>query len=149
MIKEIITHSPDETERVGAMLAGLLGTSGEKAFVMLFGDLGAGKTAFTRGFASILSPGARVKSPTYTIVNEYRTGKVPLFHFDLYRISDADELEGIGFYEYTEKGHCILEWSENLGGEEPDGAVRVRIEKLDGDDRRITMEIPDKAEGKR
>ena len=134
------TESPLETEAVGARTARALLKTGRKPFVALYGDLGAGKTVFVRGLASVLSPGSRVKSPTYTLVNEYRRGPVPLFHFDLYRVSGAEELDGFGFEDYLSAGICVAEWSEKLGGELPEDRVTVRIEKTEGDGRRITVE---------
>ena len=133
---EFITHSPEETEAVGVALAKQL-TAG--TVIAYTGDLGAGKTAFTRGLArglGILDP---VTSPTYTIVNEYLTGKLPLFHFDMYRLSCADELFDIGWEDYLLRGGvCAVEWSENVEDalEDP---IRVHIEKLDADCRRITV----------
>ena len=135
----LITHKPEETEALGRELAQKLSASGKRFFIAMYGDLGAGKTVFVRGLASVLSPGSRVKSPTYTIVNEYRRGPVPLFHFDLYRIGDVSELDGIGFEEYLENGNCIAEWSENLGSDVPADAVKVRIEKTGEEERRITI----------
>lgn len=143
MMREKITSSAAETEAAGAALAAELSEHrpSEKWFVCLYGDLGAGKTAFVRGFASVVSPGSRVKSPTYTVVNEYHGGSVPLFHFDLYRLEDnEDALDGIGFDDYVEGGHCILEWSEFLP-EVPEGAVRVTLEKTGEDSRRIVFEF--------
>lgn len=144
---EYISLSPEETEEIGKKLA--LSYSGGKrtGFVALFGDLGAGKTALTRGFVSVLSPGSRVKSPTFTIVNEYVSGSVPVFHFDLYRLSGSDELEDMGYYEYLERGICIVEWSERLEGLIPDDAVKVYITKNDDDSRTIRIEPEEKQEG--
>ena len=105
----------------------------------LYGDLGAGKTAFVRGFAGVLSPGSRVKSPTYTIVNEYRQGKKPLFHFDLYRITSEEDLFGMGFDEYVDAGYCIAEWCEHIGSAMPEEPVIVRIEKAGETSRKITL----------
>lgn len=142
MKREIISNSAAETEEAGATLARILkdGKGNEVFFVCLYGDLGAGKTAFVRGFASVLSPGSRVKSPTYTVVNEYHGGSVPLYHFDLYRLENSEDgLYGIGFDDYAACGHCILEWSEFLP-EVPDGAVRVTIEKLGENSRKITFD---------
>lgn len=137
------TFSAAETEQAGASLAAhLYGENPEKKqFVCLTGDLGAGKTAFVRGFASVLSPGSRVKSPSYTVVNEYRKGNIPIFHFDLYRLEESeDALDGMGFDEYTESGHCILEWSEYLpAGLCPPDAVKVNIKKVGDNDREITV----------
>ena len=134
------TRSPEETEAVGARVGLAVLRSGRKPFLAMYGDLGAGKTVFVRGLCSVLSPGSRVKSPTYTLVNEYRRGTIPVFHFDLYRISGADELDGFGFDDYLNAGICVAEWSEKLGGEVPPDTVTVRIEKTDEDGRRITVE---------
>ena len=137
---EFCSQNVTETEHLGATLAEHLQQNGRfPVFVALYGDLGAGKTAFVRGFSSILSPGSRVKSPTYTIVNEYRQGEKPLFHFDLYRISSEEDLYGMGFDEYVESGYCIAEWCEHIGSAMPDHAVTVTIEKIDETSRRITV----------
>ena len=138
-IFEKTTLSADETELVGAELARYILEKNEN-FVALYGDLGAGKTAFTRGFASVVAPDAAVCSPTYTIVNEY-DGEVPLYHFDMYRIEDEDALESIGFYDYFGRGVIITEWSENIPFALPQRYVRVTIEKLGDDERRLTAEI--------
>lgn len=139
-MKIITTKTPEETEKAGAELAQMLLNAGKKYFVALYGDLGAGKTVFVRGFTGVASPGSRVKSPTYTIVNEYRKGKTPVFHFDLYRIGSTDELEGFGFEEYVENGLCIAEWSENLGDTIPENMIRVTIEKTVENERTITID---------
>lgn len=130
---EYITHTTEETEALGAALA--RECMGEGAcFVAMFGDLGAGKTAFVRGFASVAAPGARVKSPTYTVVNRYGGGALPVYHFDLYRITDEDELYSIGFYDYLSEGICIAEWCENIRYALPVGCRSVTVEKIPGDD---------------
>ena len=128
MEKEYTTHTPEETEELGAALAEECRRMGP-CFVALYGDLGAGKTAFVRGFASVLAPGAKVKSPTYTVVNSYGGGALPVYHFDFYRITDDDELYSIGFYDYLTEGVCIGEWSENIPYTIPEGSVTVTIEK--------------------
>ena len=138
MKKIIESCSTAETEAAGAALAAYLSDISPDSlyFVCLTGDLGAGKTAFVRGFSSVLSPESRVKSPTYTVVNEYRKGAVPVYHFDLYRLEDSEDgLDSIGFDHYVQSGHCILEWSEFLP-ERPAGAVEVRITKK-GDEERL------------
>ena len=140
-MKIITTKTPEETQDIGAELAQSLLDSGKKYFVALYGDLGAGKTVFVRGFTGVASPGSRVKSPTYTIVNEYRKGKTPVFHFDLYRIGNIDELDGFGFDEYVENGLCIAEWSENLGNMLPENTVRVTIKKAGESERIITIDF--------
>lgn len=135
-----ITNNPEETERLGRDVASAVNNADGFFFIAMYGDLGAGKTVFVRGLASVLSPASRVKSPTYTIVNEYRKGEKPLFHFDLYRISSQDELDGFGFDEYLASGNCIAEWCENIGDRLPSGSVRVTIEKLGESERRITVD---------
>lgn len=132
------TASERETEDVGVELGRLLdGEAG--AFVALSGDLGAGKTAFVRGMATVLSPGSIVRSPTYTVVNEYSHGKVPLYHFDLYRITDPDDLYSVGYHEYLDLGVCVAEWAEFAGDELPLPRFSVRIEKTSDHGRRITV----------
>ena len=104
------------------------------------GDLGAGKTAFTRGLARGLGATEQVTSPTYTIVNEYLSGRLPLFHFDMYRLRSADDLWDIGWEDYLDRnGVCAVEWSENVR-EALEAPVTVRIEKLGEEARRITIE---------
>jgi tRNA threonylcarbamoyladenosine biosynthesis protein TsaE len=136
----IFTNSAEETEKVGALLAQRLDESGKRrAFIAMRGEMGVGKTAFTRGFASHFDIRG-VKSPTYTIVNEYR-GRVRIFHFDMYRISDADDLYSIGYDDYIEAdGYCIAEWSENIDKEIPSDAIYVSIGRTDdGDGRKIEI----------
>ena len=142
----IYTSSPEETERVGAELAGaILADTSLPKFIALYGDLGVGKTAFVRGFTSLVSPEARVKSPTFALVNEYRakgSKNPPVFHFDMYRINDEDELYSIGFYDYLEGGICLVEWSENIEYALPDERFTVTIEKYSADEvdnRKITL----------
>jgi tRNA threonylcarbamoyladenosine biosynthesis protein TsaE len=132
-----LTNSPRETEAVGEALAKLLQPGTVVAYQ---GDLGAGKTAFTRGLARGLGYTEPVTSPTYTIVNEYLGGRLPLFHFDMYRLKSSDDLWDIGWEDYLERGGvCAVEWSENVADamEEP---VLVTIYKLGEDARRITIE---------
>ena len=134
---EFLTNSPEETEKVGAALGRIL-TPG--VVIAYRGDLGAGKTAFTRGLARGLGYAEPVTSPTYTIVNEYLGGRLPLFHFDMYRLASSDDLWDIGWEDYLERGGvCAVEWSENVDDAMED-AVYVTIEKLGEDARRITIE---------
>ena len=135
---EYLSHNEAETEALGARLAAVL-TPG--AVVAYRGGLGMGKTAFTRGLAKGLGYGGRVTSPTFTIVNEYEGGRLSLFHFDLYRLADADALFDIGWEDYLARGGvCAVEWSENVADALPENTVRVRIDR-DGDTgRRITIE---------
>jgi tRNA threonylcarbamoyladenosine biosynthesis protein TsaE len=134
---EFITHSPEETERLAQALAALL-QSGD--IIAYRGDLGAGKTAFTRGLAKGLGCREQVTSPTYTIVNEYLSGRLPLFHFDMYRLASSDDLWSIGWEDYLDRGGvCAVEWSENVD-DAMENALWVTLESLGGDDRRITLE---------
>ena len=134
---EFITHSPEETEALGEKLAKLLSPGDILAYR---GDLGAGKTAFTRGLARGLDSREQVTSPTYTIVNEYLGGRLPLFHFDMYRLRCADDLFDIGWDDYLERGGiCAVEWSENVW-EAMEDPITVTIEKLGESSRKITIE---------
>ena len=135
---QITTHSADETQALGQKLASRLASGDVIAY---FGDLGAGKTAFTRGLAQGLGITDPVTSPTYTIVNEYLSGRIPLFHFDMYRLSSSDELFDIGWEDYLSRGGvCAVEWSENVEDALQD-AIRVTIEKAadEPDTRHITI----------
>ncbi len=135
---QITTHSADETQALGQKLASRLAPGDVIAY---FGDLGAGKTAFTRGLAQGLGITDPVTSPTYTIVNEYLSGRIPLFHFDMYRLSSSDELFDIGWEDYLSRGGvCAVEWSENVADALQD-AIRVTIEKDadEPDTRHITI----------
>ena len=130
------THSPEETEQIGYLLAQKLPSGTVIAFE---GDLGAGKTAFTRGLARGLDCTEPVTSPTYTIVNEYISGKMPLFHFDMYRLRSADDLFDIGWEDYLERGGiCAVEWSENVM-EAMENPIRVCICKTGESSRTITI----------
>lgn len=134
---EFITNSPEETEAIGAALGRILQAGTVLAYR---GDLGAGKTAFTRGLARGLGYDEPVTSPTYTIVNEYLGGRLPLFHFDMYRLRSAEDLFDIGWDDYLDRqGICAVEWSENVADalEDP---VTVAIEKLGDNSRKITIE---------
>lgn len=134
---EFITHSPVETETVGAILSKHLNPG---TVIAYRGDLGAGKTAFTRGLAKGLGCTDMVTSPTYTIVNEYLSGRLPLFHFDMYRLGSADDLWDIGWEDYLDRGGiCAVEWSENVE-EALDSFILVNIEKIGDESRRITIE---------
>ena len=134
---EFITNAPAQTEAVGAALAKLLWPG---CVIAYRGDLGAGKTAFTRGLAKGLGVKESVTSPTYTIVNEYLSGAMPLFHFDMYRLGSEDELFDIGWEDYLERGGvCAVEWSENVWGAMEE-AIVVTISRLDEDTRNIQIE---------
>ena len=132
-----VTHSGDETEALGERLAKTL-HGGE--IIAFTGDLGAGKTAFTRGLARGLGIPMRVTSPTYTIVNEYTGGRLPLFHFDMYRLGSSDELFDIGWEDYLQRGGvCAVEWSENVA-DAMQGAISVRIGRDSDEQRTIIIE---------
>ena len=134
---EFITNSPEETEKVGAALGNILKPG---TVIAYRGDLGAGKTAFTRGLARGLGSKEMVTSPTYTIVNEYLGGRLPLFHFDMYRLASSDDLWDIGWEDYLDRnGVCAVEWSENVADAMED-PISITIEKLGEDSRRITIE---------
>ncbi len=134
---EFITHSPQETETVAEALAKQL----QPGTVLAYrGDLGAGKTAFTRGLARGLGATEPVTSPTYTLVNEYLSGRLPLFHFDMYRLTCAEDLWDIGWEDYLDRsGVCAVEWSENVT-QAMENAIFITLEKLDENIRRITIE---------
>ena len=134
---EFLSLSPAQTEAVGEALGKILKPG---TVIAYRGDLGAGKTAFTRGLARGLGAQEPVTSPTYTIVNEYLSGRLPLFHFDMYRLGSSDELFDIGWEDYLERGGvCAVEWSENVADAMED-AIAVTIEKCGEDSRKIILE---------
>ena len=128
-------NSDVETAEIGKKLAESLTANGRKrAYIAMRGEMGVGKTVFTRGFVSHFGQ-ANVKSPTYTIVNEYRIGAVRVYHFDLYRISDGDDLESIGYHEYVESdAYSLVEWSERVPEYIPDDAITVTISRVADDE---------------
>ena len=133
---EIITNSEYETEQVGEKLGSVIA---DGSVVAMYGDLGAGKTAFVRGMARGMGIDARVSSPTFTIVNEY-IGERELYHFDMYRLSSSDELFDIGWEDYLSRGGvCVTEWSENVSDAFEGDEICVNIEKLSPDSRKITI----------
>ena len=136
---EYISHSPRETEEFAARFARLLQPGDVVAFR---GSLGAGKTAFVRGMASALVPDAEVSSPTFALVNEY-DGTLPLWHFDMYRITSVEDVDSTGFYDYLDMGGVLaVEWSENIEAALPDSSIFVSLEPVPGGaatDRRFTI----------
>ena len=139
MTTTITTNSESETAAVGRELAATL-SAGD--VVLLHGDLGAGKTAFVKGLAEGLGvPGDEVSSPTFTIMQEYRGGRLPLFHVDLYRLDDPRELDDLGLEEIAEAGVLAIEWAEKLS-QATHGAVRVSIEHAGETARRLTLTGP-------
>jgi len=137
-----ISHSERETEELGAHFAASLENG---SVVAMYGDLGAGKTAFVRGMARGMGLSARVSSPTFTIVNEY-LGERELIHFDMYRLGSSDELFDIGWEDYLARGAvCAVEWSENVEDAFYGDEIRLTIDKLSDTERRITiMEAADR-----
>ena len=133
-----ITNNAQETEQLGEKLGRVLTPGSVLAYT---GDLGAGKTAFTRGLARGLEIPERITSPTFTIVNEYEGGRLPLFHFDMYRLGSSDELFDIGWEDYLVRGGvCAVEWSENVDDVLDSDTIRVDIRRGESDDqRRITI----------
>lgn len=135
-----ITASVTETEEFGAFIGKMLLENDQNdAFIAMYGDLGAGKTAFVRGLASAVTPDAHVCSPTYTVVNEYYGEGRRFCHFDMYRIENDDDLYSIGFYDYE---NCMIaaEWCEKIPFALPEKYIKLTIKKLDGDSREITAE---------
>ena len=145
MIQQTVTTSVEETEAFGEAIAKtLLNDASLPRFIALYGDLGVGKTAFVRGLARVMAPGAAVRSPTFALVNEYRAKPLSVFHFDMYRIESEDELESIGFYDYLDRGLCVVEWSENIGYALPESYFKIEIGKCDAacpDKREITVQL--------
>lgn len=141
MRQEIRTSSVEETEAAGEALGRTLEPG---SVVAMYGDLGAGKTAFVRGMARGLCSGARVTSPTFTIVNEY-DGRLPIFHFDMYRLGSSDELFDIGWEDYLDRGGvCVVEWSEKVEDAFDGREIRVLISPVSENTRLITIEEAEK-----
>ena len=136
-----ITNSYDETKNIGYELAKRLDEAKiKRAFIALRGEMGVGKTAFTSGFGAYFGIKG-VKSPTYTVVNEY-VGRAKIYHFDMYRIEDGDDLYSIGYDDYIESdGYSLCEWSENITEYIPEGAITVTIERTSAceEQRKITV----------
>ena len=132
-----ISESPQQTEQIAADFTKQL-VGGE--VIAFRGDLGMGKTCFTRGIASGLGYNGEVTSPTFALINEYIGGRLPVYHFDMYRISSWDELYSCGYFEYTEEGGVVVaEWSENIENALPDNTWYVEFEALDENKRKITV----------
>ena len=128
-MSDFVTNSPAETEKIGYSLAKVVNSN---CIVAMFGDLGAGKTAFTRGFTKGMGINADVSSPTFALVNEYRGNGKAVYHFDMYRITGWDDLYSTGYFDYLDEGAClIIEWSENIEAILPDDCIRVTITKTD------------------
>ncbi len=133
---EFISTSPEKTEEIAFSLAETL-TGGE--VIAFSGDLGSGKTCFTRGLAKGLGFSGAVTSPTFALVNEYIGGRFPLYHFDMYRINSWEDLYSTGFFEYLDNGIIAAEWSENIAAALPENTIFVDIEKIDDNTRKIII----------
>ncbi len=130
----IVTNSAQETEQLGERLAA--GLKGGQVLA-LFGPMGMGKTAFTRGLARGLGVSGEVSSPTFALVHEHG-GKIPLYHFDMFRVDSWDDLYSTGFFDYLESGGVlVIEWSENIEGALPEDAVRITISQGEGENQRV------------
>ncbi len=134
-MEEYLSKSVEETEAIAEKFSKNL--DGDE-IIALYGDLGAGKTAFARGLARGLSVEENVSSPTFAIVNEYM-GDFPLYHFDMYRIESWNDLDSIGFFDYIGNGVLVIEWSENIEAAIPDDAIRVEIRKTSDENERIII----------
>lgn len=135
---EFVTKSENETRELAKRLAEKL-RAGD--VILYSGEMGAGKTAFTKGIAEYFGTEEEVTSPTFALIHEY-PGRVPIFHFDLYRIADYDELYAIGFFDYLDRGGILaVEWSENISelAEELENVININIQKLSENERRITV----------
>ena len=132
-MNRFITNSAEETEQLGERIASKL--KGMEVIALLRG-LGMGKTAFTRGLARGLGADDVVSSPTFALVNEY-SGRVPVYHFDMYRVTSWDDLYSTGFFDYLDTGVLVIEWSENIEGALPENALRITISRGESDNQRI------------
>lgn len=135
-MNNIISKSAEDTEKIGELIAEKL--CGNEV-IALFGGLGMGKTAFTRGLCRGLGVNDGVSSPTFALVNEYH-GKYNIYHFDMYRVTSWEDLYSTGFFDYLDNGVLVIEWSENIEGALPENAIRINISKGESDDER-TFEI--------
>ncbi len=138
-MEEFISKSIADTEEIASVIAKKLDKNG---FLALYGGMGAGKTAFVRGLVKSICPECLelVHSPTFAIVNEYRGNEASIFHFDLYRLVDEDDLYSTGFYDYVEQeGITITEWTELFESEIPKDAIKLKIERIDENTRRFTL----------
>lgn len=140
-MKEYISNSEEETFEIASEIANSLNFP---AVILLDGDLGAGKTHFVKGFVKALGDDELVTSPTFTIMNEYTDGKANVYHFDMYRLSSMEEAINLGFEEYfdlkTLNGVSLVEWPQNVEGLFPKEAIKIYIEKLGINKRKIVIE---------
>ena len=138
-MKKIITHSEEETKKIASQIASEI--NGKKVIV-LNGELGAGKTKFTEGILSYFGLQQEISSPTFTIVNEYHSNKIDIYHFDLYRLTDIYEFENIGGEEYFNKGICIFEWGELIEDILPENYIKITFDRSNTDEniRKLVIE---------
>ena len=138
---KIKTNSAKNTEEVAEKFGKSIGLP---VVVSLVGDLGAGKTTFTKGFAKGLGVSDIITSPTFTIMNEYTSGRKPLYHFDMYRLGSLEEAVELGFLEYFDltklRGASIVEWAENFKGILPERHIEIEIKKISDEEREISIE---------
>lgn len=130
---DFLSHSVEQTEEFAEEFSKNLNGN---EIIAMYGELGAGKTAFARGLARGLGVEDSVSSPTFAIVNEYQ-GVYPIYHFDMYRIESWNDLDSIGFFDYIDNGVIIIEWSENIEGALPDDIIRININKTSNENERI------------
>ena len=138
MKKEFVTNSPAETVELAKNIGRFIN---EPSVIAFMGGMGSGKTCFTTGFVKGLDYFGEVNSPTFAIVNEYLGGRIPIYHFDMYRIADEDELYSIGFYDYLDQdGVLVIEWSENIKEALPEDTVYITFSNAHQNSRTITIE---------
>ena len=136
-MQKFLSNSPEETEKIGEEFGKQIR---EGCVIAYRGGLGMGKTCFTRGLATGLDSSDTVTSPTFALINEYPNGRIPLYHFDMYRISGWEDLYSTGFFDYIDQGGVIAaEWSENIESALPDNTVYVTINKIDDNTREIII----------
>ena len=138
---EVYSKSFLETEALGKKFASKLKEGNE--VIAFYGDLGAGKTTFTRGIADFFNLKHEVSSPTFSLVNEYETPQIKIYHFDMYRINSLEDLESTGFFDYLGKGIFIIEWSENIDRYLPEETIKIKIENKDQNSRIIYIKGAD------
>ena len=136
-MQKFLSKSPEDTEKIGEELGSQIN---EGCVIAYRGGLGMGKTCFTRGLAKGLGSYDTVTSPTFALINEYPSGRIPLYHFDMYRVSGWEDLYSTGFFDYIDDGGVIAaEWSENIDSALPDTTIYVTINKLDDNTREIII----------
>ena len=136
-MQKFLSNSPEDTEKIGENLGMQIN---EGCVIAYRGGLGMGKTCFTRGLAKGLGSFDTVTSPTFALINEYLSGRIPLYHFDMYRVSGWEDLYSTGFFDYIDEGGVIAaEWSENIESALPDNTIYVTINKIDDNTREILI----------